>query len=213
MNRETIRIFIVDDHPMVRTGLAAMIEAEDDLEWVGEATTGRDAVRLIPDARADVVLVDLVMPQMDGIAVITALRTSLPSTKFVILTSLVDPSEVERAIEAGANGYLLKNASAHDLATVIRAVHSGRRTLAPEVTDALIARRQQQIPGADLTQRERELLLLMTRGLNNQEIAAELAIAVPTVKFHVTNILSKLAADNRTEAVLTAIKYRLVPAP
>jgi len=213
MNNEKIRVFIVDDHPMIRTGLAAMIEAESDLQFAGEASTGRDAVRLIPDAAPDVVLMDLVMPQMDGVAATAALRKQMPATKFVILTSLVDPSEVERAIGAGANGYLLKNASAHDLVSVIRAVHSGRRTLAPEVTDALIARRQQRVPGADLTQRERELLLLMTRGMNNQEIAAELAIAVPTVKFHITNILGKLEADNRTEAVLTAIKHRIVPAP
>lgn len=213
MNNEKIRVFIVDDHPMIRTGLAAMIEAESDLQFAGEAATGRDAVRLIPDASPDVVLMDLVMPQMDGVAATAALRKQMPGTKFVILTSLVEPSEVERAIEAGANGYLLKNASAHDLVSVIRAVHSGRRTLAPEVTDALIARRQQRVPGADLTQRERELLLLMTRGMNNQEIAAELAIAVPTVKFHITNILGKLEADNRTEAVLTAIKHRIVPSP
>lgn len=213
MNNEKIRVFIVDDHPMIRTGLAAMIEAESDLQFAGEAATGRDAVRLIPEAAPDVVLMDLVMPQMDGVAATAALRKQMPGTKFVILTSLVDPGEVERAIEAGANGYLLKNASAHDLVAVIRAVHSGRRTLAPEVTDALIARRQQRVPGADLTQRERELLVLMTRGMNNQEIAVELAIAVPTVKFHITNILGKLEADNRTEAVLTAIKHRIVPAP
>ena len=131
----------------------------------------------------------------------------------MILTSLVDPGEVERAIAAGANGYLLKTASAHELVAVVRAAHAGRRTLAPEVTDALIARRQQHPPGDDLTPRERELLRLMTRGMNNQEIAAELSIALPTVKFHITNILSKLQADNRTEAVLTAIKHRIVPAP
>jgi NarL family two-component system response regulator LiaR len=213
MNSPKIRIFIVDDHPMVRTGLAAMIDAEDELLRVGEASSGRDAVRLIPAASPDVVLMDLVMPQMDGIAATLALRNVLPKTKFVILTSLVDAAEVERAIEAGANGYVLKNLSAHELLSVIHAAHSGRRTFAPEVTDALIARRQQQVLGADLTQRERELLALMTRGMNNQDIAAELAIAVPTVKFHITNILGKLQADNRTEAVLKAIKHKLVPAP
>lgn len=213
MSPERIRVFIVDDHPMVRTGLAAMIDGERELERVGEAAGGAEALRLIPAARPDVVLIDLVMPQMDGIEVTARLRPLLPGTRFVILTSLVDPGEVERAIAAGANGYLLKTASAHELVNVIRAAHAGRRILAPEVTDALIARRQQSTPGSDLTPRERELLKLMTRGMNNQEIAAELSIALPTVKFHITNILSKLQADNRTEAVLTALKHKLVPAP
>lgn len=210
---DTIRVFVVDDHPMVRTGLAAMIRAEADLELVGEAADGREAIERVPAAAPHVVLMDLVMPRVDGIAAIAALRPSLPQTRFVVLTSLVDPAEVDRAIDAGATGYVLKNASAHDLVAVVRAAHSGRRTLAPEVTDALIAQRQQRPPGADLTQRERELLALMARGLNNQEIAARLAIAVPTVKFHITNILGKLQVDNRTEAVLTALKHKLVPAP
>lgn len=213
MNRERIRVFVVDDHPMVRTGLAAMIDGESELERVGEAANGAEALRLIPAAAPDVVLIDLVMPQMDGIEVTSRLRPLLPGAKFVILTSLVDPGEVDRAIAAGANGYLLKTASAHELVNVIRAAHAGRRTLAPEVTDALIARRQQSTPGNDLTPRERELLGLMTRGMNNQEISVELSIALPTVKFHITNILSKLQADNRTEAVLTALKHKIVPAP
>lgn len=213
MRTERIRVFVVDDHPMIRTGLAAMIDAEADLERVGEADDGDEALRLLPAAAPDVVLMDLVMPRMDGIAVIEALKPRMPDTRFVVLTSLLEPAQVDRAIEAGATGYLLKNASAHELVGVIRAAAAGRRTLAPEVTDALIAQRQQRVLGADLTQRERELLTLMTRGLNNQEIAAQLAIAVPTVKFHVTNILGKLRADNRTEAVLTALKHKLVPAP
>ena len=213
MKGDKIRVFVVDDHPMIRAGLAAMIDGEDDLLRVGEAGNGQDALRLIPPAAPDVVLMDLVMPQMDGIAAVSLLRPQMPSTRFVVLTSLVDPQEVERAIEAGANSYVLKNASAHELVAVIRAAHAGRRTLAPEATDALMNRRQQGYPGADLTPRETELLALMTRGLNNTEIAAELSIAVPTVKFHITNILGKLQVDNRTEAVLKAIKHRLVPAP
>lgn len=213
MTADRIRVFVVDDHPMIRTGLAAMIDAEPDFERVGEAADGEEALRLAPAAAPDVVLMDLVMPRLDGIAAIAALRPRLPKTRFVVLTSVVDPAEIDRAIDAGATGYVLKNAASHDLVAVIRAAAAGRRTLAPEVTDALIARRQQRAPGADLTQRERELLALMTRGLNNQEIAAELAIAVPTVKFHITNILSKLGVDNRTEAVLLALKHKLVPAP
>lgn len=211
MPAEKIRVFVVDDHPMIRAGLAAMIDAEPDFEHVGEAADGEEAVRCIPHAAPHVVLMDLVMPKMDGIAAIAALRGKYPSTRFVILTSLVEPAEIKRAIDSGAFGYLLKNASSHELAAVIRAAHAGRRVLAPEATDALIAASQQPTPGADLTQRERELLALMTRGLNNQEIAAELAISLPTVKFHVTNILSKLHVDNRTEAVLKALKHKLVP--
>lgn len=213
MSGAPIRVFIVDDHPMIRTGLAAMIDGESDLLRVGEAAHGQDAVRLIPAAAPDVVLMDLVMPQMDGVAATAQLRPLLPATRFIILTSLVDPGEAERAFAAGADGYVLKNASAQELVSVIRTAHGGRRTLAPEVTDALIARRQQRPPGGDLTARERELLALMARGLNNQQIVAELGIAMPTVKFHITNILGKLQADNRTEAVLTALKHKLVPAP
>jgi two-component system, NarL family, response regulator LiaR len=208
--RPTIRVFVVDDHPMIRHGLAAMVQAERELLWVGDAASGEDALRLAPALKPDVVLMDLVMPQMDGIAAIAALRPLLPLARFVVLTSLLEPSEVKRALDAGASSFLLKNASAQELITVIRATASGHRVLAPEVTDALIAGDRRNSPGADLTQRERELLALMARGLSNQEISNRLAIAMPTVKFHVTNILAKLHADNRTEAVLTALKHKLV---
>lgn len=210
---ERIRIFVVDDHPMVRAGLAQMIDAEPDLQRVGDAADGAEAIREIPPATPDVVLVDLVMPRVDGVAVIAALRPQLPMTRFVVLTSMVDPEQVERAIRAGATGYLLKNASAHELVAVIRAAYAGRRTLAPEVTDALIAHRQQRPVGTDLTRRERELLSLIARGMDNQEIATALGITVPTVKYHVTNILSKLGVGNRTEAVLAALKHKLVAGP
>ncbi len=207
---ETIRVFVVDDHPMIRHGLAAMLKAEPGLLWVGDASDGADAVRLAPALAPDVVLMDLVMPRMDGVAAIAALRPLLPKTKFVILTSLLEPAEVRRAMDAGACGYLLKNASSQELVTVIQMAHRGHRVLAPEVTDALVASQKDPAPGADLTTRERELLALMARGLSNQEISTALAIAMPTVKFHVTNILAKLHADNRTEAVLTALKHKLV---
>lgn len=208
--RPTIRVFVVDDHPMIRHGLAAMVQAERELLWVGDAATGEDAVRMAPALKPDVVLMDLVMPQMDGIAAIAALRPLLPTTRFVVLTSLLEPSEVKRSLDAGASSFLLKNASAQELITVIRATASGHRVLAPEVTDALIAGERRNSPGGDLTHRERELLALMARGLSNQEISNRLLIAMPTVKFHVTNILAKLHADNRTEAVLTALKHKLV---
>ncbi len=211
MPTETIRVFVVDDHPMIRAGLAAMIDAEADFLCVGEAANGAEGVRLIPATGPHVVLMDLVMPQMDGIAAIALLKQQLPSTKFVILTTLVDAAAVQRAIAAGASGYLIKTASSQEMVSMIRSVVGGKRVMSAEATDAVISAAQRQPAGADLTQRERELLALMTRGLNNQEIAAELAIAVPTVKFHITNILSKLHVDNRTEAVLAALKHKLVP--
>ena len=209
---ERIRIFVVDDHPMIRQGLAAMIDGEDDFQPVGEAESGDEALSRIPHAQADVVLMDLVLPGPNGIDCIARLKPLLPATRFVVLTSLVETAEIRRAIAAGASGYLLKNATSQQLVTVIRETHAGRRVMAPEATDAIIAAAQRVAVGTDLTQRERELLALMAQGLTNQQIATELGIAVPTVKFHITNILGKLHADNRTEAVLLALKHKLVPA-
>lgn len=207
---ETIRVFVVDDHPMIRHGLAAMLRAESGITWVGEAADGAEAIRTAPALAPDVLLIDLVMPQMDGVQTITELRPLLPKAHFVILTSLLDPVEARRALAAGASGFLLKNASSQELITVIRTTLRGQRVLAPEVTDALMASGRNNLPGADLTQRERELLALMARGMSNQDISARLTIAMPTVKFHVTNILAKLHADNRTEAVLVALRHKLV---
>ncbi len=205
-----IRIFVVDDHPMIRHGLVAMLRSESSLMWVGEAADGADALRLAPQAAPDVVLVDLVMPRMDGVAAIIAMRPLLPNAKFLVLTSVLDPSEVRRAMAAGASGFLLKNASPQELVNIIISASRGQRVMAPEVTDALIADQRETHPGEELTTRERELLALMATGLSNQEIATRLSIAMPTVKFHVTNILAKLHADNRTEAVLVALKHKLV---
>jgi NarL family two-component system response regulator LiaR len=204
-------IFLVDDHPMVRSGLAGMIHAEPGLRLVGEAGDGREAVRLIPGRKPDVVLVDLIMPHLDGIGVIEALRPVLPDTHFVVLSSMLDPDAVRRAVQAGARGYLLKTSSAHELIAMVHQVKQGRRVLGPEVTDALIANEQRDVPGGDLTPRERQILALMVQGLNNQDIADRMVIALPTVKFHVTNVLSKLQVDSRTEAVVLAIKHKLVP--
>ena len=205
-----IRIFVVDDHPMIRHGLVAMLRSESSMMWVGEAADGAEALRLAPPAAPDVVLVDLVMPRMDGVAAITAMRPLLPNAKFLVLTSLLDAAEVRRAMAAGASGFLLKNASPQELVNIILSAARGQRVMAPEVTDALIADQRESHPGEELTGRERELLALMATGLSNQEIATRLSIAMPTVKFHVTNILAKLHADNRTEAVLVALKHKLV---
>jgi two-component system, NarL family, response regulator LiaR len=213
MAASKIRVFIVDDHPMVRTGLAAAIGAQADLELVGEAEDGREALALIALRQPDVVLMDISMPRLDGISAMGQLSKTMPSTRFLMLTSSGEPIEVRRAMAAGASGYLLKNTSASELAQMIRNAHTGRRVLAPEIAEAMISATLEPAPGADLTPRERELLALMTRGLNNQEIAAELSVALPTVKFHITNILSKLHVDNRTEAVLKALKHKIVPPP
>ena len=208
-----IRVFIVDDHPLIRSGLAAMVSAEPDLEHVGEAGSGDEAVRVLPAIAPDVVLMDQVMPMLDGIAATERLSRRLPATKFVILTSLVEPDLVRRAMAAGARGFLLKTASARELVAMIRNVHAGRRVLDADATDALFEAPKARSPGGDLTPRERELLALMARGCNNQEIATGLAIGLPTVKFHVTNIFGKLGVDNRVDAVLTALKHKLVPPP
>lgn len=207
---EPTRVFVVDDHPMIRHGLAAMLRAESDIVWVGDASSGAEALQLAPPLAPDVVLMDLVMPQMDGVQAIALLRPLLPDTRFLVLTSLLDAAEARRAIAAGAAGFLLKNASSQELVTVIRTAMRGQRVLSPEITDAMMVSSQGKSTGSDLTQRERELLALMARGLSNQDISTRLSIAMPTVKFHVTNILAKLHADNRTEAVLVALKSKLV---
>ncbi len=205
-----IRIYVVDDHPMIRHGLLSMLRAESSMQWVGEASDGAEAVRSAPATKPDIVLVDLVMPKMDGVATIQAMKPLLPETRFLVLTSLLDPAEVRRAMAAGASGYLLKSASPQELVNVILSAARGQRVMAPEVTDALIADQREPRTGEELTSRERELLALMATGLSNQDIATRLSIAMPTVKFHVTNILAKLHADNRTEAVLIALRQKLV---
>jgi len=211
---EPIRVYVVDDHPMIRHGLAAMLAGEPDVKWVGDAADGAEAVRGAPAAEPHVVLMDLLMPHMDGVATIGALRPLLPQVRFVVLAGVLEPTDVRRAMAAGASGFLLKSADARELIDAIRSTHQGQPVMTPALSQAL--QREAETPGssgttgADLTQRERELLALMARGLSNQEISRQLAIAMPTVKFHVTNILAKLHADNRTEAVLIALKHRIV---
>lgn len=211
MMTEKIRVFVVDDHTMIRRGLAAMIQAEADLELVGEAVDGADAIAQVPALAPDVVLLDLLMPQVDGIAALIALKPLVPTTRFVVLTSQVDPDAVRQALEHGATSYIVKNASSQELVTAIHNAHLGRRALAPEATDALVSASRRTRMGDSLTPRELEVLGLMTEGLSNQDIAGRIGITVPTVKFHVTNILGKLQAPNRTGAVLIALRERLTP--
>lgn len=206
-----IRVLIVDDHPMVRSGLTALLSAYDDLELAGEASNGAEAVRACARVKPDVVLMDLVMPEMDGATATRLIREQHPQVKVVALTSFKEDSLVQDALKAGAIGYLLKNVTADELASAIRAAHAGRPTLAPEATQVLInASTQPPAVGSDLTEREREVLALMVEGLSNQDIARKLYVSQSTVKFHVSSILSKLYVSNRTEAVALAVKKKLV---
>ena len=205
---DSVRVFVVDDYPLVRRGLAAMLEAERCLQWVGEAASGEEALRAAAAHAPDVVVVDQDMPGIDGVQLIEALRPLLPDAGFVLLSGCLEDIDLRRAIAAGATCILLKNACSQEVVNAIQAAHRGQ-TLHPLAATADAGDRSAEL-GADLTRRECDLLELMARGLGNQDIATRLQIAMPTVKFHVTNILRKLQAENRTAAVLIALRHRIV---
>ncbi len=206
-----IRVMIVDDHAVVRSGLKAFLMVFDDLELVGEASGGNEAVQVVERMHPDVILMDLIMPDMDGAATTKVIRGRWPEVQVVALTSFREDELVKNALQAGAIGYLLKNVGADELADAIRSAHVGRPTLAPEAAQVLIqASRRPVQPGFDLTEREREVLSLLVKGLSNNDIADRLVVSRSTVKFHVSSILSKLGVSSRTEAVALALNNKLV---
>jgi two-component system, NarL family, response regulator LiaR len=212
-NKSKIRVLVADDHQMVRVGLSAMLMAHDDLELVGEAANGVEALRLCDHLRPDIVLLDLSMPLLDGLATLRILRERSPDIKVLVFTSFTETHLIEDVLKAGAMGYVLKNASTDELARAIRAVYQGDPILAPEVTDILIHTRihpRSWKVGDDLTKREREVLRLIASGMDNASIAKTLTITPATVKFHVSQILSKLNVSTRTEAMLYALEHNLI---
>lgn len=209
---KSIRVLLVDDHAVVRSGLVTFLMAYDDLEFIGEASDGREAVEKCAVLQPDVVLMDLIMPEMDGATATKEIRSRWPEIQVVVMTTFKENDLVQGALRAGAIGYLLKDASADVLAAAIRSAQAGRATLSPEAAQVLIRSSQgaEQSQHFELTDREKEVLALMVQGLNNLEIADRLIVSRSTVKFHVSSVLSKLGAGTRTEAVAIALQNRIV---
>jgi NarL family two-component system response regulator LiaR len=206
-----IRVMLVDDHAMVRRGLATFLLVFDDLELAGEAGNGEQAIELCARLLPDVVLMDLAMPDVDGVTATRAIRRRFPTVQVIALTSFKEKELVQNALQAGAIGYLLKDVSAEELAHAIRAAHAGRATLSPAAVQAMVrAATQPPSPGHDLTEREHGVLALMVVGLNNTEIAERLVVSPSTIKSHVSHILRKLDVTSRTEAVAVAVRHHLV---
>jgi DNA-binding NarL/FixJ family response regulator len=209
---ETIQILVADDHPIVRDGLVAILSTQADFEVVGEASTGSEAAQLYARLRPDVVLMDLEMPEMDGLAALAQVREIDQDARVIIFTAFDTDERILDAVRAGAAGYLLKGAPRDDVFKAVRIVHAGGSLLEPVVASKLMQQisREQEVGSEALTPREQEVVQMLARGLQNKEIALELSISERTVKFHVSSILAKLGAGNRTEAVALAAQKGLV---
>jgi NarL family two-component system response regulator LiaR len=210
---EPIRVLIVDDHAVVREGLRAFLETQEELEVVGEAADGNEAVRAASRLGPDVILMDLVMPELDGVGAMRALRERVPDARVIVLTSFLDEDKLLPAIRAGAAGYLLKNAEPKELARAVRAAYAGEALLDPVVAARLVetlAADGSEDPIDRLTPREREVLVLIGRGFPNKRIAQELGLAEKTVKTHVGHVLGKLGVTDRTQAAVLAVRAGLV---
>jgi NarL family two-component system response regulator LiaR len=212
MNREQpIRVMIVDDHMMVRDGLNIFLSVYDDIEVVAEAEDGDQAVAICAEARPDVILMDLVMPKVDGPTATLRIRETQPQVRVIALTSFVEDDLVQRAIQAGAIGYLLKDVRSDQLAEAIRAAYHGRSMIDSTAARVLVRANTQPAPlGHNLTRREKEVLALLVEGKTNREIAGVLTLSQGTVRLHVSNILAKLNASNRTEAATLAVQHKIV---
>jgi len=196
---------------VVRSGLSTVLSVFDDLRLVGEAGDGEEAVRVCERLQPDVILMDLLMPKMDGVTAIKAIKTRWPQIQIIALTSFKEKEYVEGALKAGANGYLLKDVSAEELVNAIRKAVAGQPSLSPEAAQVLMKNvSEPALPFQEMTGREKEILALMVEGMSNNEIAERLIVSQSTVKFHVSNILSKLGVTGRTEAVALAVKHHLV---
>jgi DNA-binding NarL/FixJ family response regulator len=208
-----IVVLIADDHAVVRQGLTTFLELQDDIEVCGQATNGQEAVTMVERLRPDVVLMDLVMPVLDGISAIAQIGVVAAATRVIVLTSFVDDEKIRDAIRAGAAGYLMKDVSPQELAKAIRMVYAGEPILAPEVARRLmdeVGRPAESAADDRLTGREHEVLKLIASGLSNKEIAVRLTLSEKTVKTHVSNILQKLHVSDRTQAALYAVRRHLV---
>lgn len=211
METKKISVLIVDDHEMVRMGLATYLQTENDIEVVGEGNNGKEAIQLAEKLQPDVILMDLVMDGMDGIAATKEIKDKFPNIKIIVLTSFIEQDKVFPVIEAGAFSFLLKTSRATDIANAIRGAVKGTPTVEGKVASMMMTR-MQKLPEKhqSLTQRELEVLALIGRGLSNKEIGEELFIGIKTVKTHVSNVLAKIEVDDRTQAAIYANKHGLV---